>query len=225
MIKQAYAYGASVALQEVGYAPAQAEAAAVQFTLEKTAQEDEGMSPALTALLGCGAGALLGAGGGALYGHLAKQNLINQLMGAGSRGRAAAGRGAEKIKGLFQRGEAAAAPAGGPVRHPGLAPAAAPAPKGGAPGVPFGGRGTRSGLIEPTTQPAAIEEAIAAAERGPGTMAQLREWLRMLPTRAVMPGGIASPVGAAIPGSAVGGAGLGALLGTAGGGIYGGLAE
>lgn len=80
LIKQAYAYGASVALQEAGYAPEQANQAAVQLTHEKTAQEDEeGMSPALMALLGAGGGALLGAGGGALAGKLTGKNPLQAL--------------------------------------------------------------------------------------------------------------------------------------------------
>jgi hypothetical protein len=81
MIKQAYAYGANVALQEAGYAPAQAEAAAIQLTQEKTAEEGEegGISPALMALMGAGGGALLGAGGGALAGKLTGKNPLKML--------------------------------------------------------------------------------------------------------------------------------------------------
>ncbi len=82
MIKQAYAYGASVALQEVGYDANQAQQAAAQLTHEKTAEEGEeeggGMSPALMALLGGGAGAVLGAGGGALAGKLTGSNLLRR---------------------------------------------------------------------------------------------------------------------------------------------------
>jgi len=226
MIKEAYAYGASIALQEAGYAPAQAEQAAAQLTLEKTAQEDEGMSPALTALLGGGAGAVLGAGGGALYGHLAKQNLINQMLGAGGSAQRAGAKGIGKLKSLFQRGEAAAPAAAGkgPTMAGQMAPgemAAAQARGAQARGQAFGGRGSQSGMIEPTSQAAGLEEAMLAAEMGPGRMARIREWLRMLPTKAVMPGGIVSPVGAAVPGSAAGGAGLGALLGAGAGGIGG----
>lgn len=80
MIKQAYAYGASLALQEAGYTPEQANQAAVQLTYEKTAAEDEeGISPALLALLGAGGGALLGAGGGALAGKLTGKNPLKAL--------------------------------------------------------------------------------------------------------------------------------------------------
>jgi hypothetical protein len=85
MIKQAYAYGASVALQEAGFAPAQADAAAIRLTLEKTAEEDEGGMSGLTgALLGGGAGALLGAGGGALAGRMQRSNLLRKLLDVGA---------------------------------------------------------------------------------------------------------------------------------------------
>ena len=69
MIKQAYAYGAAVALQELGYDVNTAQNAGV-----KLAEDEEGMHPALRALIGTGAGlgagalagGALGAGGGAL---------------------------------------------------------------------------------------------------------------------------------------------------------------
>lgn len=71
MIKQAYAYGAAVALQELGYDVNTAQNAGV-----KLAEDEEGMHPALRALIGTGAGigggALLGAGlgaGGAALAH------------------------------------------------------------------------------------------------------------------------------------------------------------
>lgn len=64
MIKQAYAYGAAVALHELGYDVNTAQNAGV-----KLAEDEEGMHPALRALIGTGAGigggALLGAGLGA----------------------------------------------------------------------------------------------------------------------------------------------------------------
>lgn len=59
MIKQAYAYGVSVALQEIGYDARTAQDAGI-----KLAEDEEGMHPALKALLGAG----IGAGGGALGG-------------------------------------------------------------------------------------------------------------------------------------------------------------
>lgn len=60
LIKQAYAYGAAVALQELGYNTQQAQATGV-----KLAEDGEGMHPAIAALLGGGAGALGGAALGA----------------------------------------------------------------------------------------------------------------------------------------------------------------
>lgn len=226
MIKQAYAYGASIALQEAGYAPAQAEATAAQMTLEKTAEE--GLGPLETALLGGGTGALLGAGGGALYGHLAKKNLINQLLGAGASAQRAGGKGIDKLRGLLSKGEGAAAAAGkGPTMAGGMAPGemTAAIERGAqAPKAPFGGRGSRSGMMAAEkAQPSALEEAIAASEAGPGRLEQLRQWLAGVPRKAVMPGGIASPVGSPMLGSTAGGAGLGALLGAGGGGLYGAL--
>jgi len=73
MIKQAYAYGAAVALQELGYDVNTAQNAGV-----KLAEDEEGMHPALRALIGTGAG--LGAGalaGGALGAGGA--SLINKI--------------------------------------------------------------------------------------------------------------------------------------------------
>jgi len=87
LVKQAYAYGASVALAEVGY---QEQDAAVEgekiasFEMEKVAAEDEGMSPALMALLGAGAGTALGAGGGALAGKLKNVNLLRRALERGA---------------------------------------------------------------------------------------------------------------------------------------------
>lgn len=77
MIKQAYAYGAAVALQELGYDVNTAQDAGV-----KLAEDEEGMHPALRALIGAGAGAGggallgagLGAGGAALAQKLQKSN-------------------------------------------------------------------------------------------------------------------------------------------------------
>jgi len=63
MIKQAYAYGAAVALHELGYDANTAQNAGV-----KLAEDEEGMHPALRALLGAGAGAGAGALGGAALG-------------------------------------------------------------------------------------------------------------------------------------------------------------
>jgi hypothetical protein len=227
MIKQAYAYGANVALQEAGYAPAQAQAAAARLTLEKTAEEgEEGMSPALMALLGGGAGAVLGAGGGALYGHLAKKNLVNQLYGAGASAQKGGAKGIDKLKSLLSRGEgaAAAAPGKAPTMAGGMAPGEMEAAiaRGAKPrGVPFGGRGSQSGAMFAPEQAAGLEEAMLASQAGPGRLEQLRSWLSSLPTKAVMPGGIASPVGSPMLGSTAGGAGLGALLGSGAGGVYG----
>lgn len=80
MIKEAYAYGVSTALEEAGYPSEQAKVASEQFTQEKLAEEDEGLSGLEGALLGGGAGALLGAGGGALAGRITQSNLLRKLM-------------------------------------------------------------------------------------------------------------------------------------------------
>lgn len=80
MIKEAYAYGASIALQEAGYPQEQAKVASEQLTQEKLAEEDEGLSGLEGALLGGGAGALLGAGGGALAGRITQSNLLTRLL-------------------------------------------------------------------------------------------------------------------------------------------------
>jgi hypothetical protein len=82
MIKQAYAYGASVALQELGYDIRTAQDAGV-----KIAEDEEGMHPALKALIGAGAGASggallgagLGAGGAALSRRLGGPKLMEML--------------------------------------------------------------------------------------------------------------------------------------------------
>jgi hypothetical protein len=67
LIKQAYAYGAAVALQELGFNAQQAQAGGVKLASAKMAEGEEegGMHPALAALLGGGAGALGGAALGA----------------------------------------------------------------------------------------------------------------------------------------------------------------
>jgi hypothetical protein len=67
LIKQAYAYGAAIALQELGFSEQQAQAGGVKLASEKMAEGEEegGMHPALAALLGSGAGALGGAALGA----------------------------------------------------------------------------------------------------------------------------------------------------------------
>jgi hypothetical protein len=88
MIKQAYAYGAAVALQELGYDLNAAQNAGI-----KLAEDEEGMHPALRALLGTGAGlgalggAALGAGGAALaqklspsrFGRLTNANYMGRV--------------------------------------------------------------------------------------------------------------------------------------------------
>jgi hypothetical protein len=89
LIKQAYAYGAAVALQELGYDVNTAQNAGIKLAEEA---EEEGMSPALRALIGTGVGlgggALLGAGGGALAGKLTGKNMTTALEKAiaGSKG-------------------------------------------------------------------------------------------------------------------------------------------
>jgi len=83
MIKQAYAYGAAVALHELGYDVNTAQNAGV-----KLAEDEEGMHPALRALLGTGAGigagalggAALGAGGAALSRRLGGPSLSEAAM-------------------------------------------------------------------------------------------------------------------------------------------------
>jgi len=67
LIKQAYAYGAAVALQELGFGARDAEAGGVKLAMAKMAEgeEEEGMHPALRALIGGGAGAVGGAALGA----------------------------------------------------------------------------------------------------------------------------------------------------------------
>jgi len=82
LIKQAYAYGAAVALQELGYNTQQAQATGV-----KLAEDGEGMNPAIAALLGGGAGAL----GGAALG--AGSALIPGMRGAGAANWLRKGRG------------------------------------------------------------------------------------------------------------------------------------
>jgi len=85
-VKLAYAYGASVALQEAGVDQATAEQAGIKLaeeavTQEKRAEEDEeGIHPALLALLGAGGGAALGAGAGGLVGKLTGKNLLSRGM-------------------------------------------------------------------------------------------------------------------------------------------------
>jgi len=68
LIKQAYAYGAAVALQELGFGARDAEAGGVKLAMAKMAEgeeEEEGMHPALRALIGGSAGAVGGAALGA----------------------------------------------------------------------------------------------------------------------------------------------------------------
>jgi hypothetical protein len=98
MIKQAYAYGAAVALQELGYDVNTAQNAGV-----KLAEDEEGMHPALRALIGTGAGigggallgAGLGAGGAALSRRLGGPSLSEAAM-----------RGTGKIEGTIPFGSA-----------------------------------------------------------------------------------------------------------------------
>jgi hypothetical protein len=88
MIKQAYAYGAAVALQELGYDVNTAQNAGV-----KLAEDEEGMHPALRALIGTGAGlgagalagGALGAGGGALMQKFKPEGAgrLTEMMQAG----------------------------------------------------------------------------------------------------------------------------------------------
>lgn len=82
LIKQAYAYGAAIALQELGYDVNTAQDAGIKLA-EAEVGEEEGMSPALRALIGAGigvgGGALLGAGGGALAGKLTGKNMTTAL--------------------------------------------------------------------------------------------------------------------------------------------------
>jgi hypothetical protein len=88
MIKQAYAYGASVALKEAGYAPQEAERLSVKLAAEADAegQEPEGnfiqRHPGLIAGLG-GAGLLAGGGFAAHKGLLGQgaQSAVNSLGG------------------------------------------------------------------------------------------------------------------------------------------------
>lgn len=75
LIKKAYAFGASVALQQLGYDTPTAEAASV-----KLAADEGGMNPLLKALIGLGGGAALGAGAGALAGKLTGKNLSRALL-------------------------------------------------------------------------------------------------------------------------------------------------
>lgn len=81
LIKQAYAYGAAVALQELGYDINTAQSAGI-----KLAEDEEGMHPALKALIGTGVGlgggALLGGGAGAIAGKATGRNLGEELVRA-----------------------------------------------------------------------------------------------------------------------------------------------
>lgn len=86
LIKQAYAYGAAVALQELGFNAQQAQAGGVKLASEKMAEGEEegGMHPALAALLGGGAGALGGAAlgaGSAFIPGLRGGRGLNKLLG------------------------------------------------------------------------------------------------------------------------------------------------
>ena len=87
-VKLAYAYGASVALQEAGLDQATAEQAGIKLAEEAMVEEKraddegegEGIHPALLALLGAGGGAALGAGAGGLVGKLTGKNLLSRGM-------------------------------------------------------------------------------------------------------------------------------------------------
>ena len=229
MIKQAYAYGASVALQEVGYAPAQAEAAAVQLTLEKTAAEEdeEGMSPAMMALLGGGAGAVLGAGGGALAGKLTDKNLLRTLVDApgriGKRLRGATPAPTPIADAFAQRGSRS----GGQLLSSSTGPVGPTPPPA---GVPYPARGPHAPgarEMEPGKLQQILETITGKAKAAPG---QAQEALQEMYRKGIMPQGFLSSgsAGAGLPnigGSAAAGGGLGALLGAGGGGLYGALGE
>jgi len=95
LIKQAYAYGAAVALHELGFSSQQAQNGGVKLAEAKLAEGEEGMegmggaeeaggmSPALLALLGTGAGALgvgaLGAGSAFIPG-MRNPAVLQQLL-------------------------------------------------------------------------------------------------------------------------------------------------
>jgi len=100
LVKQAYAYGASVALQELGYAPTVAEGMAV-----KLAEDPGTANRILTALLGpLYAGATAPEGQGwKTYGATAGQGNIGALAGAGIGGAGGAGLGA--LAALLSRGK------------------------------------------------------------------------------------------------------------------------
>lgn len=63
LIKQAYAYGAAVALQELGYAPYDAQQAGVKLAMEKEALSGAEARAALETLLSPATGAARSAGG------------------------------------------------------------------------------------------------------------------------------------------------------------------
>ena len=73
LIKQAYAYGASVALTEAGFDKYAADQLAVQLLLQKLAEGDEPMGTGAHAGIGAGAGLGIGAGTALAAALLAKK--------------------------------------------------------------------------------------------------------------------------------------------------------
>jgi len=114
LIKQAYAYGAAVALQELGFGAQDAEVGGVKLAMAKMAEgeEEEGMHPALRALIGGGAGALGGAalGAGSAFIPGLRGHGLAGLVGKSRSVDDALSRAAVSSRGLFRGGSGKSLP-------------------------------------------------------------------------------------------------------------------
>lgn len=97
LVKQAYVYGASVALVEAGFEKNAADQLAVQMLMQKLADEDENMGTGAHAGIGTGAGLGLGVGGAALATYLlsrgkaSPQSLLKMITDRPAVGKAISG--------------------------------------------------------------------------------------------------------------------------------------
>jgi hypothetical protein len=231
LIKQAYAYGASIALAEAGYPDHEAAAGGeklASFEMQKIAEEEEeegDSSSLMRSLGGAGIGALggaaLGAGGGALAGKLSKSNLLGRLL-KGTTGRAPTAKspfppaadvppsGMQELLAKL-RGLPGVSQAGGAMGQ-----------AGGAIGGAAGRVGETLGKIPGASRAGGAISGAAGSVGGaiggiPGNIAQMSR-------EALLPGNIGH-IERALAGSSALGAGAGGALGGLGGGLYGGMTE